>query len=222
MKPPHPVPYPVDYLRMVVRGWALILAVTALSAGAGLVVWLTDDTTYSSRVDLFAVIDGPANARAAEQNDLGARARIPTYSDLATSREVAAKADELLAGGPAGVAGHITATQRVDSVMMTVTVDADTASDAQRRATAVATALTAVSRQLENNDELGPQAQLVPVGPAYPATAVHSSVVRDIGLAAGVGAVVGVVGVIALALLDDRVRNRREVDIVVAQSQAAG
>ncbi|GAA1891283.1 MAG: hypothetical protein INR72_07990 [Williamsia herbipolensis] len=217
MRPPHPVPSPVDYVRIALRGWLLIVAVTVLSAGAGLAVWATGDTTYSSRFDLFAVIDGPSNPRAAAQNDLGGRARIPTYTDLATSPEVAAKANELLGGSAPDLASHVTATQRIDSVVLTIAVDADNRADAERRATAVAGALVAVSRQLENNDDLGPQAQLVPVGTAYPAVAVHSSLTRDVGLAAAVGFVWGVIGAIALALLGDRVMHRRQVDTVVAQ-----
>lgn len=210
----------MDYVRLVVRGWVLVVAVTVLSAGAGLAVWATADTTYSSRFDLFAVIDGPTNPLAAAQNDLGGRIRMPTYSDLATSPEVAAKANELLGGSAPDLAEHVTATQPLDSVVLSVAVDADNAADAERRVTALATALVAVTRQLENNDELGPQAQLEPVGSAYPAVAVHSSLVRDVGLAAAVGLVWGVIGVIALGLLGDRVMHRRQVDAVVAQVRA--
>ncbi|MGZ8176319.1 YveK family protein [Williamsia sp. SKLECPSW1] len=220
MRPPHPVPTPADYVRLVLRGWVLVVAVTVLSAGAGLAVWATGDTTYSSRFDLFAIVDGPSNPRAATQNDLGARARIPTYADLATSPEVAAKANELLGGSAPDLAAHVTATQRLDSALLTIDVDADNPADAERRATAVAGALVAVTRQLENNDELGPQAQVTPVGSAYPAVEVHTSLVRDVGLAAAVGFIWAVIGVIALGLLSDRVLLRRHVDEVVAQVRA--
>ncbi|GAA2070685.1 YveK family protein [Williamsia deligens] len=216
MRPPHPVPGVVDYVRIAVRGWALILAATILSAGAGLVVWATHTTTYSASFDLFAVVDGPSNPRAAFENDRGGRSRIPTYADLATSPEVAAKANEVLGGTAPDLAGHVTVTQRLDSALLTVAVAADDRADAERRVTALAGAMVAVSRQLENNDDLGPQAFLTPVGTADPAVAVHPSLVRDMGLAAAVGLVWGTVGVLALGLLNDRVMHRRQVDAVVA------
>lgn len=77
-----------EYLRVVRRRWALILACTMICLGAGGVATLSITPQYASNARLF-VSTTPSGATEAYQGGLFSAERVTSYSDLATSRELA-------------------------------------------------------------------------------------------------------------------------------------
>lgn len=77
-----------DYGRMLVRGWALILAATVLSVGAA---WLADSLvapTYSASSRVIITAPGPSSPRAAMDGNRSSLVRVESYVGLATSEQV--------------------------------------------------------------------------------------------------------------------------------------
>lgn len=229
MKPPAGVPRIRDYLRMLARGWVVIVCATLLSAGAGvLVARYLQDPEYVATTRVFAVVPGDAQTHAAYEGNRGASVRIQTYAQLATSTIVTQRTiDELgLAETPEELAEHITTTSTPDTLSrfsypLSVLLDVKVSGNDPDRTVDVANAVTrnliAASEELEwNESESGPG--LVLVDEAKTAPRVTESLLSVAGVGAAWGLALSALALMAVGAFGDRVLNRDQIEYVAGDS----
>lgn len=225
MKPPAGVPRIRDYMRMLARGWVVIVCATALSAGAGVLVdRYLKDVEYVAATRVFAVVPGDAQTHAAYEGNRGASVRMQTYAQLATSTIVTQRTiDELgLHETPEELAEHITTTSTPDTLSrfsypLSVVLDVRVNGDDPRRTVDIANGVTrnlvAASEELEwQESESGPG--LVLVDEAKTAPRVTESLVSAAGVGAAWGLALSVLALLAVGALSDRVLDEDQIDYV--------
>jgi capsular polysaccharide biosynthesis protein len=229
VRSPVDVPRVRDYLRMLARGWPVILVATLLSAAA---VVASDryvqDPVYAASTQLFAMVPGDAQTHAAYEGNRGSTVRISTYSQLAISTIVTQRTiDELgLPDTPAQLAKRISVRSVPDtltrfaypmSVLINVQVTGNDSNRTVEVANAVARNLVAASQELEwNGSESGPA--LVLIDDAKSATNAGRSWLSNAGIGAAVGLILSCLAVIAIGVSRDQVLSREQLGYVAKQS----
>lgn len=213
MIPPKGAPTFRDYLQILGRGWLVVVAATALSAGLGWVSWEFGKATYTSTSRVIISSIGDASSLDAFYGVANAESRVTTWTFLARSERVTGPTIDQLGLGEttASLAGRISILPSATPVLDIVVKGTDP-EETRRTADAVTNNLVALSKQLVKVD--GSSTDLVLVdgaGPAKRDGSLKSTLIK----ATSVGLVVSLVLVLALGLSLNRVLGRRQLERVV-------
>ncbi len=183
-----------DYLSVLRARW-LLMAMSGLIfvAIAGVYTW-TATPQYASSARLFISTSASDDAQAFQGSQFSLQ-RVKSYADLVTGREIARRVvDNLeLEESPRELAEQITATTKLDTVILTVTVTDPSPERAKTLAEAVSTEFIAFVAELETppgRDQATIKATVV--DPATEArTPVSPQPLRNLGLGLAIGLLLG-------------------------------
>ncbi|MDV6305698.1 polysaccharide biosynthesis tyrosine autokinase [Rhodococcus cerastii] len=196
-----------DYLRILRTRWLVIVVTVAVAVLGALAVSLLTTPTYQSCSRVFVSTSGGTSVSESYQGNLFSQQRVASYSELVTGETLAARtiADLGLTMTPAKLAAEVTATSTPETVLLDLCVVDSSPGLARDIANSLAVQLTTLVRELETPEDGGaPTAGVRLVEEAKEAAApIGPKTVRNIALGAAVGLLLG----IALAVLRDRLDN---------------
>lgn len=210
-----------DYLRILRKGWILLLAVTLAGLVSGAIASILSPTVYTSTAKLLVSVQSPSDATPAEltqANALGQQ-KAGSYVDLVTGPPTLNPViDSLnLKTTPAALAAQITATSALNSAVIVITATSSNAGQAADIANAVSRALSDLVVSTVEKPQSGgvSPVQLTVAQPAVAATA-PTSPRTNLNLALGtiLGLALGIAAVLARSVLDSRIHNLTDVEAV--------
>ena len=210
-----------DYLRILRKGWVLLLAVTIAGLFGGAIASVLSPTVYTSVAKILVSVASPSGATAGDLTQANALAqqKAASYVEIATSpRTLNPVIDSLnLKITPTALAAQIAATSTATSALVVITVTSSNTGEAANIANAVSKALSdLVVGTLEKPQGVGSSpVQLTVVQPAVAATS-PTSPRTSLNLALGLllGLVLGVAAVLVRAVLDSRIHSLADVEAV--------
>lgn len=211
-----------DVVRAVRASWWLFVAGILVGlAVAGSLIWVRTPL-YASSTQLFVSVAGSTDPSAAYQNNLLAQGRVTSYAELLRGEQLARQVvrDLDLDLTPAEVAEKVTATAVPDTVILEVTVTDTSAVRARDIAASMGRQLARRVRQLETPD--GGDASTVKIATVQPAQVDVDPVSPVIERELALGAVLGLLMGLALALLRSRLDNTVKTDDDVQDAVGAG
>jgi len=211
-----------DYLRILRNRWKLITAVLALGVLAALAFSLLTTPKYAASTQLFVSTTGQENTTAAYQGGLFSQQRVTSYSELIQGQQVAQRVVDTLKlpVGAAQVASEVSVNVKTDTVILGVTVTDPSPERARDIANALSQQFTQLVTELETPQGSTSAAAKVTVvqQASLPTTPVVPQTTRNIALGAVVGLLLGIGLAVLRDRLDNTVKDRRE---VVEATQAA-
>ncbi len=203
-----------DYLRIMRRRWLLIVSSVVVAVGVAAAVTFNMTPQYASTAGLF-VSTTPSNSGEAYQGSLFSAQRITSYAELTTGQELSRRVIERLDLDlePAELAEKIDATVVPETVNLDLTVtDADPAL-AQQLAQTTAEELTLFVEELETPPgRANATIKLSIIDNATEPTApVSPQPVRNLGLAAVLGLLLGLGLAVLRELLDTSVKTNEDI-----------
>ncbi|MDV6260036.1 polysaccharide biosynthesis tyrosine autokinase [Rhodococcoides yunnanense] len=208
-----------DYLKILKARW-IIIAVTVVVAVLGaLGASLLTTPLYESSARMFVSTSGGATVSETYQGNLTSQQLVASYSELATSDALAARVlDVLPLGGMSAsqLASKVTASSTPDTVLFNLTVTDASPEQAREIANALATELTEQVRELETPANGGDPAagvktfQQAEVSPAP----VSPNIKRNLALGAAVGLLLGIALAVLRDRLDNTIKGRREIEAI--------
>ena len=211
-----------DYLRLLSRRWLVIALLTALGGATALGISLTTTPEYAARAQVFVSLRGGADTTGDLLQGANFTLRqVRSYVQIVTTPSVLQPViDELgLDETPTTLARRVSADSPVDTVLINVRVNCESAAMAASIANAVANSLAEVVAELEAPVDGEPPVQVstvrpadVPEAPASPNTVLNLAVGLLVGLALGVGVA------LLRELLDTRVRDVADVEALTDSS----
>lgn len=232
MRPPVGVPRGRDYLRILARGWVVVICATVLAAISVVAVdRYLRGPVYVASTQLFAVVPGDAQTHAAYEGNRGGSVRIDTYKQLATSTMVTLRTiDELgLPDSPEELAKRISVNSVPDtlsqfsfplSVLLNVSVSGSDPSGTVDVANAVARNLAAATQELEwNGSDSGPA--LVIIDEAKSAPESRHSWLYSATMGGALGLALSCLAVLAVGVRRDRILNPDQLSYVAQQTGRA-
>lgn len=212
-----------DYLRILRNRWKLITAVVVLSMLGALAVSLLTTPKYAASTQLFVSTTGQENTAAAYAGGLFSQQRVTSYAALVQGQQVAQRVVDTLRLplSAAQVASEVSVNVVKDTVILGVTVTDPSPARARDIANALSTEFTKLAAELETPQGGTTAAAKVTVvqQATLPTTPVVPQTMRNIGL----GAVIGLLLGIGLAVLRDRLDNTLKTrrDVLEASGAAA-
>ncbi|QIH99432.1 hypothetical protein BH92_05730 [Rhodococcoides fascians A21d2] len=216
---PAGVPTLKDYGRILLSGWALIVAAAVLSAG---VAWLATsfvEPSYTAASRVFVTAPGPPSPKNSLDGNRGSLVRVESYVQLATGEQVLRRviASEDLPIEPAELKKDITAVPSPGSALIEISVvnaDADRARDI---ANSVAVQLVKLAAEIDLGAD-GPVSQLTLVDAATtPSSATSPKRTSNAMLGGVMGIVLGSVLVLARGISRDSIDHRDQVEQLLGQ-----
>jgi capsular exopolysaccharide synthesis family protein len=208
-----------DYLMVLRHRWMLVAACVLLAIGAGAGLTLIATPQYASTVRLF-VSTPQSDTMEAYQGGLFSAQRAASYADLVTGPEIAQRVvDRLGYQRSAGtLASQVSATVVPKTVILRVTVTDPDPYTARRLATAVGQEFTRFVDELESGPaSAGPPIKASLLGPAVTqATPVSPQPLRNVGLAAVLGLLLGVGLAVLRETLDSTIRSAENLATLTA------
>lgn len=206
-----------DYLRIMRRRWVLILGSVVVAVAVAAAVTFTMTPQYASTTGLF-VSTTPESSTEAYQGGLFSAQRITSYADLATGQELSRRViDDLgLSMEPEDLAEKIEATVVPETVNLDLTVTDPSPQRAQQLSQTVAQELTAFVDQLETppGKANAPIKLSIVDSAPLPETPVSPQPLRNLGLAAVLGLLLGLGLAVLRELLDTTVKSNEDVESV--------
>lgn len=209
-----------DYLSVARSRWPLILACGLIAVAiAALLTWRSTPQ-YASTARLFVSTQGSTDdVGQANQGGQFSVQRVKSYADLLTGQEIARRVvDELkLDENPKALASQISASSKLETVILSVTVTDPDPNRARVLADAVAKAFIAYVAELETppgKDEATIKATVV--DPASVAGApISPQPVRTLGLGLVFGLLVGAGIAVLRETLDTTIKSTRQLEALV-------
>ncbi len=196
-----------DYLQILRTRWMIIVVTVAVAVLGSLAVSLITTPTYQACSRVFVSTSGGSTVSETYQGNLFSQQRVTSYSELVTGETLAARViDDLgLSTTPGELAAGVTATSKPDTVLLDICSVGTDPAQTRDIANGLATELTGFVRELETPEDGGaPSAVVRPVEQAQtPSIPVSPKTKRNLALGAAVGLLLG----IALAVLRDRLDN---------------
>jgi capsular exopolysaccharide synthesis family protein len=188
------------YLRAIRKGWWIVLVVTLLGAGEGVLANERATPIYAGHVTFYVSTPSSTGNSSALSADQFAQDRANSYVQLLSSERlaraiIAATRLNLTAGQ---VMGEITGTAQLNTVLVKATVKDPTPSRALRIASALATQFPAMVDVLDNR---GTGASTVVLNVVSGPSVGHSPISPHKKLNLGLGILIGLVLGVAAALL---------------------
>ena len=200
------------YVQVVRRRWVLIAVCFALCVLAGAAYTLRATPQYASTAELFiSTPSSDSSGQDAYQGGLFSEQRVQSYADLITGKALAQQVvDDLGLDRTASSLTHqISSAVVPDTVLLDVTVRDPDPAAAQRLANAVAFKFTRYVQGLETpvNQEVSPIKATVVDSAGLPLTPVSPRPVRNVGLAALLGLLLGLGAALLRESLDNTVKS---------------
>ena len=207
-----------DYLKFLKARW-IIIAVTVIVAILGaLGASLLTTPLYESSARMFVSTSGGTSVSETYQGNLFSQQRVASYSELVTSEALAARVLDVLPLGltPAQLASKVTASSTPDTVLFDITVTDSSPARARDIANAMATELITQVRELETPEDGGaPSAGVKTFQQAAASAApVSPSTKRNLALGAAVGLLLGIALAVLRDRLDNTIKDRREIEAI--------
>ncbi|MDJ0428003.1 polysaccharide biosynthesis tyrosine autokinase [Rhodococcus fascians] len=206
-----------DYLKILKARW-IIIAVTVVVAILGaLGASLLTTPLYESSARMFVSTSGGASVSETYQGNLTSQQLVASYSELATSEALAARVLNVLPlGGMSAsqLASKVKASSTPDTVLFNLTVTDPSPERARDIANAMASELTEQVRELETPAGGGSPAAGVKTfqqAESSP-TPVSPKTKRNLALGAAVGLLLGIALAILRDRLDNTIKGRREIE----------
>ncbi|OZD65627.1 protein tyrosine kinase [Rhodococcus sp. 05-340-1] len=207
-----------DYLKILKARW-IIIAVTVIVAILGaLGASLLTTPLYESSARMFVSTSGGATVTETYQGNLASQQLVASYSELATSEALAARVLAVLPLNltASQLAAKITATSTPDTVLFNLSVTDSSPALARDIANATAEELTAQVRELETPEDGGTPSAGVKVFQQATASSnpVSPNTKRNLALGAAVGLLLGIALAVLRDRLDNTIKNRREIESI--------
>lgn len=211
-----------DYLKILKTRWKIIAGITVVAILGALGASLLSTSIYQASTRLFVSTSLGGTVNEAYQGNLLSQQRVTSYTKLLTGQTLAQRTIDALGSATVGgisaktLAGKVTATSAPDTVLIDVGVQDTSPERARDIANALSDEFVVMAKELETPEKGGvPAARVVVEQQAEtPTTPVSPKIQRNLA----VGAVVGLLLGIALAVLRDRldntVKDRRVVEEV--------
>jgi capsular exopolysaccharide synthesis family protein len=207
-----------DYVRVLRRHWFLIIAALLIGGLGGGGFSALQKPVYESTSKVFVGINSVTNVQELNAGSSFVQQAVASYANLVTTDSVLSPViDKLgLDTTPTALAGQVTASNPLNTVVIDITVDDPSAQQAADIANAVASQLSVAV------DRITPSASgardAVQVSKVDSAVAPTSPVTPRIPLNIGLGLLVGLALGLALAFLhdrlDSRIRGQRDIELV--------
>lgn len=198
-----------DYVRTIRARWKLLVVTVLLATLAGLGVSLLTTPTYAASAQLFVSTTGNSadTTSATYQGGLFSQQRVTSYSQLLKGEQVAQRVVDVLRLPVTAkeISSEVGVSVTTDTVLLNVTVTDPSPTRARDIVNTLSDQFATFAAQLET-----PQGSSVPVAKAtvvqratQPGVQVGPKTARNVGVGALVGLLLGV----ALAVLRDRLDN---------------
>lgn len=214
-----------DYLRIIRRRWLLILGCLAATIAVAVVITIRTTPQYSSSARVF-ISTSPSTSQEAYQGSLFSEQRVSSYADLMTGLELAQRVVEKLQLDLTAeeLAKKIEASVVPDTVLLKISVTDPSPATAQRINEALVGELADFVAELETPPgSKTPLLKATVVDPArLPATPVSPQPVRNIGLAAVLGLLLGFGLAVLREMLDTTLKAPEEITRIAASPLMAG
>ncbi|NRD27268.1 polysaccharide biosynthesis tyrosine autokinase [Frigoribacterium sp. VKM Ac-2836] len=212
-----------DYIRILRKGWILIVAVMLVGVAAGALASILATPRYVSSTQLFVSVQSSESSSTSDlvQGSSAAQQKVRSYVSVVTSKSVLEPviADLGLDMSTDELASEITAESPSNTVLVDITVEDGDAARAAALANAVGESFAnVVVNDLESPEGGGPSlvkiATIEPAAaasaPSSPRTTLNLALGFLIGLALGVGAAV------LKSTLDTRIHGSHDVELVTS------
>lgn len=211
-----------DYIRIIRKGWILIVAVMLAGVAAGALYSLLATPKYQASTQLFVSVQSSDGATAGDlvQGSSAAQQKVRSYVDVVTSARVLQPVVEKLDLDvtSAQLASQVSAESPTNTVLMNISVQDDDATQAAAIANAVGASFAdVVVNQLERPDEGGPSlVKIETIEPANaPASPSSPRTTLNIALGFLVGLAIGLAAAVLRSTLDTRIHSRHDVEALV-------
>ncbi|MET3175523.1 UNVERIFIED_ORG: capsular exopolysaccharide synthesis family protein [Arthrobacter sp. UYCu721] len=204
-----------DYLRILRRNWVLLVAVVLAGVLGGAAASILIKPTYTAETQLFVAIQSSGTVTELQQGNTFSQARVQSYvKTVATPVVLQPAIDTLGLTVSAGeLAGRVTASTDLNTVLIKISVDDSSPVQAAAIAQAVAASLIKAVDGLEKPKTGGTSPvslsvispAIAPASPSAPNTRLNLLLGLVVGLAAGIGITV------LRSTLDNRIRGEAEV-----------
>jgi capsular exopolysaccharide synthesis family protein len=189
------------FLRLVRRGWAIVLIMTLLGVGVAIAVTRLTQPSYTATTKLFVATQSAGTTDQLQQGNIFSLSRVKSYADVVTTGVVLNSVIQSLHLDmtPKELAQKVEATSAPDTVLVTITV---TDSDARRSATianALGASLIKAAESLETPAKGG--ASPVKITSLDKATPPASPTSPQVGLNIALGLLAGLALGLIIALL---------------------
>lgn len=205
-----------DYLTLVRVRWVVITMCTlAMIALAALLTW-SATPQYASSSRLFVSTSGASDDAQANQGSQFSLQRVKSYADLLTGQQIARRVvDDLkLDESPKDLAEQISATSKLDTVILTVTVTDPSPERAKMLVDAVSDQFVSYVAELETppgKDEATIKATVVDPG-TEPTSPVSPRPQRNLALGLILGLLIGVGLALLRETLDTSVKTIQQLE----------
>ncbi len=199
----------LDYIRVLRRGWWIVLLATALGGLAAVVLTLMTPRTYEAWATVYVSVSGNETPTDLQSGSAFANQRVGSYADLAMTDRVLDRAAAAL-GGDSDVAElrqAVTSLARLDKSLIDITATGRDPDVVAARANAIADALTAEAPRLDASGP-GSPVRLTVVQPAEPPeNAITPRPRNNLLIGIAVGLVLGVAIVVVADALSTKIRT---------------
>uniref|UniRef100_UPI0035CADC38 YveK family protein n=1 Tax=uncultured Jatrophihabitans sp. TaxID=1610747 RepID=UPI0035CADC38 len=200
-----------DYLRVLRKGWPLILAFVVLGLAAGIGLTLATTKVYQANVQVFVATTNNSTSQDLAQGNTYAQAQVQSYTSIANSPAVTAPVIRTLKLDldESELSGKISADAPLNKVLINLHVTDHNPRTAARLANAVASQFNQVVQNAAQTDSQGkPVVKLTVIHPAtIPGAPISPHKILNIGLGFVVGLLVGVGVVVLRDVLDNTVKS---------------
>ncbi|MBY4107533.1 polysaccharide biosynthesis tyrosine autokinase [Rhodococcus fascians] len=208
-----------DYLKILKARWIIIAVTVVVVILGALGASLLTTPLYESSARMFVSTSGGATVSETYQGNLTSQQLVASYSELATSDALAARVLNVLPLGgmsAAQLASKVKASSTPDTVLFNLTVTDPSPERARDIANAMATELTEQVRELETPANGGDPAAGVKTFQQAEAssTPVSPNTKRNLALGAAVGLLLGIALAVLRDRLDNTIKGRREIEAI--------
>lgn len=200
-----------DYLHIARRRWKLIVGCFLVAIAVAALVTSQLTPQYESQARLFVSTPQSDSATSAYQGGLFSEQRVKSYADLASGRELASRViDDLgLDLEPDDLAGKVSATVVPETVILQLRVTDPSPERAQELTQAYAQELTDYVRELETpaGKKAAPISAAIVDAASLPDSPASPKPLRNIGIAAVLGLLVGFGAAVLRELLDTSIKS---------------
>ncbi|MCJ0902138.1 polysaccharide biosynthesis tyrosine autokinase [Rhodococcus sp. ARC_M6] len=215
-----------DYLKILQARWKIIAVVTVVAILGALGASLISTPIYQASTRLFVSTSLGGSVNEAYQGNLLSQQRVTSYTKLLTGQTLAQRTIDKL--GPAALggisskalSGKVTATSAPDTVLIDVGVQDPSPERARDIANALSDEFVVMAKELETPENGGnPPARVVVEQQAQtPTTPVSPNTKRNIALGAAVGLLLGIALAVLRDRLDNTVKDRQAVEAVAGSA----
>jgi capsular exopolysaccharide synthesis family protein len=210
-----------DYLRIIRRRWTLIVICVLVTVAGAAVVTMRMTPQYDSTARLF-VSTPQSDGIDAYQGGMFSQQRVLSYADLVTGEQIAQRvADRLdLDVDPSELSEQLSSSVAPETVILEVTATNPNPRLAQRIASTVSDEFTEMVLELEKvpGQKRSPVKATVVDQADFPEEPVSPQPLRNIGLAAILGLMLGMGIAILREMLDTTLKSADEVSAVTSTS----